>query len=169
MRPWRRLVEPGIADVPDGGASLVDDDHGEDAGHARPFRPQAGQPMNLVVGDRDRFAQPVRNRTGLPLQPGPEQRDRRVGRLAAGRLAADAVDDHEDAARQVEMKAVFVDLAQQARIGVPCRSHRAHRTQALHQRMVRNSRVTVSARPMVAVSGTAVSAPFSRLLPSTSS
>ena len=162
-------VEPGVADVRDGGASLVDDGHREDAGHARPLRPQAGQPMNLVVGHRDGFAQPLRNRTGFPLQPGPEEGDRRVGRLAAGRLAADPVDDHEDAARQVEMKTVFVDLAQKSRIRVPCRSNRAHCTQALHQRMVRNSRVTVSARPMVAVSGTAVSAPFSRLLPSTSS
>ena len=123
MPPAPQLVEPRVADVADKRTAVAHDDRGEDAGHAVPLGPQARQAMDLVVRDRDRFAQPQRDRAGLALQPGPEHLHRGVGGLAAGRLAADAVDDHEEPARRVDMEPVLVDLALQSRVGLAGRSH----------------------------------------------
>ncbi len=52
---------------------------------------------------------------------------RGVGGLAAGGLPADAVDDHEEAAREVDVEPVLVDLALQSRVGVAGRSQRRDR------------------------------------------
>ena len=73
--------------------------------------------MDLVVGDRDRLAQAVGDRAGLALEAGAQHRQRDVRRLAAGGLAADAVDDDEEAAGGVAVKAILVDLALQAGVG----------------------------------------------------
>ncbi len=43
---------------------------------------------------------------------------RGIGSLAAGRLSADPVDDHEEPAPGVDVVSIFVDLALQSRIGV---------------------------------------------------
>ncbi len=128
---------------------------------------------------------------------------RDVRGLAAGRLPAHTVDDDEQAAGDVDVEPILVDLALQAGMRVAGRSHRADglhdaltvaaRRETLHpderrdeadeQRQhqesrpekprhhptLRNSRKTVSARPIRATSGSAVSAPFSRLVPLLSS
>ena len=73
--------------------------------------------MNLVVGDRDRLADAILERAGLALEPRPQHAQRGVGRLLARRLAADAVDDAEESARRVEVEAILVDVALQARSG----------------------------------------------------
>ena len=121
--PAPQLVEPGIADVADKRMAVAHDDRREDAGHAVPLGPQARLAMDLVVRDRDRFAQAQRDRAGLAFQPGPEHLHRRVGGLAAGRLPADPVDDHEEPAREVNVEPILVDLALQPRIGLAGRSH----------------------------------------------
>ena len=83
--------------------------------------------MNLVVGNRDRFSHAIRGRAGFPLQPRPQHRQRHVGGFAAGRLAADAVDEDEEAARDVDVEPILVDLALEARVGVARRRQRADR------------------------------------------
>ena len=50
------------------------------------------------------FADPIADRPGLALEPRPQHRQRDVGRLAAGGLATDAIDDDEDAARHVDVE-----------------------------------------------------------------
>ena len=73
------------------------------------------------------------------IATGPVSRSRRalsiaqrgVGRLAAGRLSADAVDDHEEAARGVDVEPILVDLALQSRIGVAGRPDGADRFHGL--------------------------------------
>ena len=50
--------------------------------------------LAIVIASRTRS----RGRAGLPLEPRPQHRQRHVGGLAAGRLAADAVDEDEEAA-----------------------------------------------------------------------
>ena len=98
--------------------------------------------------------------------------NRRVALRAIAELA-DAVQrlDPSLMHREIEVETVFVDLTEQTWIGIAGCPHGADRPQgsAGHHRMTRNSRTTVSARPIVAVSGSAVSAPFSRLAPSISS
>ena len=74
--------------------------------------------MNLVVGNRDRFSNPVRGGAGFPLQPGPQHRQRHIGGFAASGLAADAIDEDEQAARDVDMEPILVDLALKAGVGV---------------------------------------------------
>ena len=71
--------------------------------------------MNLVVGDGDRLAHALVHRAGLALEPRAQHRQRERRGLAAGRLAADAVDDHEDAARGVDVEAILVDVAHAGR------------------------------------------------------
>ena len=56
---------------------------------------------------------------GLALEPRPAACvNADVGGLAAGGLAADAVDDDEEAARHVDVEPILVDLALQAGVGV---------------------------------------------------
>ena len=120
-----QLVQPRVADVADNRARLVHDHDREDARHAIPLRPQPGSAMDLVVRDRDGFPHPIDHRPRLPFQPRPHHCQRDVGGLSAGRVAADAVDDHEQASRHVDVDAIFVDVPLQARVGVGRGSERA--------------------------------------------
>jgi hypothetical protein len=217
-----KFVEPGVADVADDRAPVGDHDRGQHAGHAAPLGSETRQAVNLVVRDRDRFAQAPRDRSGLALEARPQHADGGIGRLAAGRLTADAVDDHEEPAGHVDVVSIFVDLALQPRMGLARGLERPHRRrwpgghgvspryavhtytptsasriaakngraqssavimyairlvllrpisqhQSCSAQFAPNCRNTVSARPIVAGEGSAVSAPFSRFVPSTSS
>ena len=117
--PATQLVEPGVADVANERAAVAQHDRREDAGHAVPFGPPARQTMDFVVCDRNRLAQTHRHRAGLAFQPGPEHLYRDIGRFAARRLPADAVDDHEEPTRRIEMEPVFIDLSLESRVGPP--------------------------------------------------
>ena len=103
-----QFVESGVAHVADGHAAVVDDGDRQHAAHALPLRAQRRAPMDFVVGDGDRFADAIVDRTGLALEPGAKHRDRGVGRLFARGVAAHAVDDEEDAAGRIVVEAVFV-------------------------------------------------------------
>ena len=119
-----KLVQPRVADMADHGAHVVDDDDGQDARHPVPLRPQDCGAMDLVVRDRDRFAHAIDKRSRLALEPRPQHRQRDIGGSSAGRVAADAIDDHEQPSRQVEVDAIFIDVALQAGVGVRRRSKR---------------------------------------------
>jgi hypothetical protein len=86
--------------------------------------------VDLVVRDRDRFADAIDDGPGLALESRPQHRQRDVSGLPAGGLSADAVDHHEQAARDVDMNAIFVHLPVQTGIGLaggPQRAGRPHR------------------------------------------
>ena len=119
-----KLVQARVADMAHHGARLVDDDDGEDARHPVPLRPQDCGAMDLVVRDRDRFAHAIDERSRLALEPRPHRRQRDIGGSSAGRVAADAIDDQEQPSRQVEVDAIFIDVALQAGVGVRRRSER---------------------------------------------
>src|SRR5678816_223855 len=76
--------------------------------------------MDFVVGQGDGFANAMRERaisgrrTG---QAGADDVERGVGRAAARGLAADAVDDGEDAALGIAVKPILVDVALVADVG----------------------------------------------------
>ena len=91
---------------------------------------EAGKPVDFVVRDGDGLAQPRRDRAGLPLETVAEHAHRNVRSLAAGSLSSDAVDHHGQAARDIDMEAVFVDFTLQSRMRVasdPQRCDRFHR------------------------------------------
>jgi len=118
------LVKPRVPHMPDDRARFVYHDDGEDAGHAVPLGPEAGDPVDFVVGDRNRLPQTLDNRSGLALEARPEHAHGRVGGFAPCRLTANTIDHHEQPAREVEVKPVFVDLALQSGIGVAgCLQH----------------------------------------------
>ena len=77
--------------------------------------------MDLVVGDRDRLAHTVLDLARLPFEPRPQHRQRGLGRFLSGRLAAHAVDDDEETADGIVVKAILVDRALQPRMAVPRR------------------------------------------------
>ena len=64
-----KLVEAGITDMPDRCRSILDDRDCEDAGHPVPFRTGRGEPVDLVVGNRNGFPDPLPNRSGLAFEP----------------------------------------------------------------------------------------------------
>ena len=75
--------------------------------------------MDLVVGDRDRLAHAVLDLARSRARAASRSiAQRGLGRLLAGRLAAHAVDDDEEAADGIVVKAILVDRAQQPRMGV---------------------------------------------------
>ncbi len=132
--PAAQLVQTRIADVPDGRAAVADHRGGQHAGHPFPLGPGAGEGVDLVVRDGNGFAQPGGDRTGFAFEPGPQHRQRDIGRLPAGRLAADAVDHEEQATRGIAVKPILVDFAPAADVsgaggveggcaGMACVSH----------------------------------------------
>ena len=72
--------------------------------------PGGGLPVNLVVRDRDGFADPIRRTPGLPLESLGDCPNRDVGRLVAGLLHQPVVLDdvvgrlHHDRAGGVEAR-----------------------------------------------------------------
>src|SRR5688572_11524800 len=108
------LVETGVADVSDRGHPVLDEGDREDAGHAFPLRAGGRQAMNLVVGDGNRFADALADRSGLALEPLAQHAQGDVGSLSAGGLPANAVDDDEQAARLVNVEAVLIDVTLKA-------------------------------------------------------
>ncbi len=83
--------------------------------------------MDFVVGDRDGLSHPIADRSCLPFQSPPEHRQRDVGGLSTRGLTTNPVDDNEQAARDVDVEPILVDIPLQSGIGVACRSQRAHR------------------------------------------
>ena len=118
------LVQARVADMAHHGAHIVDNDDGQDARHPVPFRPQDCGAMDRVVRERDRFTHAIDKRSRLALEPRPHRRQRDIGGSSTGRVAADAVDDQEQPSRQVEVDAIFIDVALQAGVGVRRRSKR---------------------------------------------
>src|SRR3954466_5811431 len=86
------LVQPRVSDVTDDRARLLQHDDREDAGHAVPFRAEAGEPVDLVVRDRDRLADAFDRWPRLPLEPRPEHAHGSVGGFPSCSLSADPVD-----------------------------------------------------------------------------
>ena len=64
----------------------ADDRHREDAGHPLLIGMQRGEPVDLVVGQADRFAHAILDRACLTLEPRAQEPQRRFRRLIAGRL-----------------------------------------------------------------------------------
>ena len=93
------LVQARVADVAHHGARVVDNNDGEDARHPVPLRPQDGGTVDLVVRDRDCLAHAIDSGAGPAFESRPHRRERDVGGLSAGRLAADTVDDQEQSTR----------------------------------------------------------------------
>jgi hypothetical protein len=67
--------------------------------------------MDLVVRDRDRFAHAIDKRSSLAFAPRAHRRQRDISGSAPGRVATDAIDDQEQPSRQVEVDAIFIDVA----------------------------------------------------------
>jgi hypothetical protein len=74
--------------------------------------------MDLVVRVRDRFSHAIDKRSCLAFEPRPHRCKRDIGGSSTGRVAADAIDDQEQPSRQVEVDAIFIDVALQAGVGV---------------------------------------------------
>ena len=115
-RAGPQLVEPRIADVTDRDLAILDDGGGQDAGHSGPFRIGPREAVDLVVGERDRFAQPLLGRTGRPLESGTHLQQRGLGCNLPPGMATDTVDDDEDAAVGIAMETILVVLPDAARI-----------------------------------------------------
>src|SRR5689334_10218142 len=111
------LVESRVADMANRGRPILEDGNGEHACHALPLRASGSQAMNLVVCNRDRFANALANRAGLALESLAQHAERDVGSFSASRLPADAIDDDEHPARLVNVEAILVDHTPQAGIG----------------------------------------------------
>jgi hypothetical protein len=131
MRPPRSLYSRVSPTWPTTTSPFDDHRDGEDAGHALPLRSNRGEAVDFVVGERDRFSDPILDRPGLTLEARPHRRERRLGGLLPRRLTADAVDDDEDAVSGVAMEAIFVDGALQAGMAV---ARRFHARADLHER-----------------------------------
>ena len=116
-----QLVEPRIADVTDHEPVVGHDRDREDARHPLPLGPQRGQPVDLVVGDRDRLAHAVVDLARLALEARAQHRERGLGRFLAGGLTAHAVDDDEQAPGRIVVEAILVDRTLQPRMAVPRR------------------------------------------------
>jgi hypothetical protein len=119
-----QLVEPRVADVADNRAPLLDDHHRENARHPAPFLAHRRHPVDFVVRDGDGLADTIGKGAGLALETCAQHLHRDVRGLAAGSLAADAVDNDEQAAGDVVVEPVLVDLALQAGVRVACGFHR---------------------------------------------
>ena len=127
------LVQPGVPDVTDDRARVVQHDDREDARHPVPFRPQSGEAVDFVVRDRDRFADAFDRWARLPLEPRPEHAHRGVGGFPSCGLSPDPVDDHEQPAGDVDVEPVLVDLSLPTRVGLAgCPEHADHRHRATH-------------------------------------
>jgi hypothetical protein len=105
--------------------SVVDHHDRQDARHAVPLRPRSRGAVDFVVRDRDRFPDAIDEGPGFPLESRPQHRQRDVSGLTTGGLSADAVDDHEQAARDVDMNAIFVHFPVHAGIGLAGGAQRA--------------------------------------------
>src|SRR5579884_2601312 len=92
----------------DGDDIVFDKGDGEDAGHAVPFGTGMGLFVDLVVGERDGFAETVFRGTGLALEAFAQDFNRSFRCMLAGGLSAYAVDDREDAAFGIDIIAVFI-------------------------------------------------------------
>src|SRR4029078_5122289 len=74
--------------------------------------------MDFIVGESNGVAHAILDRSGFALQTRTNDREGGLGRLLAGGLAANAVDNKEDTACGVAMKAIFVAGALQTRVAV---------------------------------------------------
>jgi hypothetical protein len=81
----------------------------------------SGLVEDLVVRDGDGFTHAVGGCAGLTFQPLAQHPDGNVGGPATGRLSANAIDDDEDAAGEVDVEAILVDGALAADIAQPGR------------------------------------------------
>ena len=112
--------------MPDDRPQVLNDHDRDDARHAVPFGPRAGQAMDLVICDRDRLANPGRDRRRLPFQPRSERAQSDVGGFSTRSLTAHAVDDDEYPARGVDVQAVLVDCSLQPRVRLASRLERGN-------------------------------------------
>ena len=92
----RDLVEPAVADMPDGDTPTDDERQREHARHAVAGRPFLRLPEDFVVGERDGLAHALGRRAERTRQTGQDFAARDGGGDLAGGLPADAVDDRED-------------------------------------------------------------------------
>src|SRR5688572_28929107 len=85
------LVQTRVSNMTDGRATVFEDDGREHAGHAVPFRASGAEPVNLVVGDGDRFSHAVGNRPCFAFETLANHGEGHVRGLAAGGLAANEI------------------------------------------------------------------------------
>ena len=121
------LVAARVADVADRSRPILDESHCEHACHSLPLGTSGGEAMDFVVGNGDRFANPLADGAGLALEPLAQHAQRDVGSLSAGRLPSDTVDDDEQPARFVNVKAILVHLTMKTGIGGTGGGDRAER------------------------------------------
>jgi hypothetical protein len=115
--------------MPDRRPAVLHEHDGQNARHAIPLRPQRRQPVYLVVGDGNRFPDPIGLRSRLAFETFSQHREGRIGGLTTSRLAADAVNHDEQATYQVNVKAILVDFPVKTGIAL---SRRPDRTDDLH-------------------------------------
>jgi hypothetical protein len=101
-------IKAAVAHVADRRLVAVEHGHGEDAGHAGELGLGLGPLPDLFVGEGDRLADQPLGLGGAARQARAQHVDRGLGRDLAAGLAADAVDDREDAALGLGEDAVFV-------------------------------------------------------------
>ena len=101
----------------DDGRAIIEHCHGEHASHALPFGIGARGFENLIIGDGDGFADALFGGAGLTLKAGAEALDGDGGGFFASGLAADAIDDEEDAAVGVDVEGILVISADAAGVG----------------------------------------------------
>ena len=80
--------------------------------------------MDFVVRDGDGLPHAIGNRAGLALEARAQHLHRDIRGLAAGSLAANAIDNDEQPAGDVKVEPVLVDLALQAGVRVAGGFHR---------------------------------------------
>src|SRR6516162_9424334 len=99
------LIETGIANMPDGGDSVLDQGHRENARHALEFGIGTGDVEDFVVRHGDGFTDAFFGGAGLPLQPAADAGFRDARSAFARSLAAYAIDNKEDAAVHIAVHA----------------------------------------------------------------
>ena len=74
------------------------------------------QPVNLVISERDGFAESVLGRSGLAFQPFPDHLDGGFGCVLSRGVAAHAVDHRIDSPLRIDVQAVFIVTAPTAHV-----------------------------------------------------
>jgi len=98
---------------------MIDDDHGQHAGHAGPLRSLGCKPIDLVVGHRDRFSNTIGSGARLAFKSRPKNGQGNIGRFSTRCLAANTIDNDEKTAGRVTMESILVNRPLATRIRLP--------------------------------------------------
>jgi hypothetical protein len=111
-----QFVQARVSDMPDRGPALTDNGHRQNTGHTAPFPTRGRKPANLVIRVRDRFSYTVGSGSRLAFEPLSKHGERHIGRFSTGGLTAYAIHNDKNAARNVTMKSIFVNVSLGANI-----------------------------------------------------